>query len=90
MGCNCKGGKAKKLNNLDSTDHLQMAKEVMDRIITQKSFEELDEFDWMELYSVWEQMYPYASGKPSKEQLIVDIQNAVALLQLKYTKKTKR
>jgi hypothetical protein len=44
----------------------------------------------MELYSVWEQMYPYASGKPSKEQVIVDIQNAVAQLHLKYTNKTKR
>lgn len=90
MGCNCKGGKAKKLNNLDSTDHLNLAKEVVDRIITPKSFAELDEFDWMEIYTTWEQLYPYASNKPSKEQCIVDIQNAVAQLHLKYTNKTKR
>lgn len=90
MGCNCKGGKAKKLNNLDSADHLLMAKEVMDRVITPKSFAELDEFDWLEIYSTWEQIYPYASNKPSKEQAIIDIQNAVAQLHLKYTNKRKR
>ena len=90
MGCNCKGGKPKQLNNLNSVDHLNMAKEVLDTIITPKSFTELNDFDWIEIYSTWEQIYPYASNKPSKEQVIIDIQNAVAQLHLKYTTKRKR
>lgn len=89
MGCNCGRGKQKKLNQLDSIDHLKMAKEVNDNIISTKTFEELNEYDWLEIYTVWEQIYPYASNKPSKEQAIVDIQNAVAQLLLKYTKKRK-
>jgi len=87
MGCNCgKGGKKKSLNNLDSVQHLELAKEVYDRIISQKQFNDIDNFDWAELYSVFSQLYPQSSVVPSKEQLIVDIKNAMGLLELKYTK----
>lgn len=90
MGCNCKGARPKILNNLKSVDHLKIAKEVDDRILKQKSLEELDDFDWMELYGVFSQLYPNSTGTPSKEEVINEIKNAVALMGIKYTNKKSR
>jgi len=91
MGCNCgKKSTRNPLNNLDSQEHLELAKDVYDRIISQKQFEELDEFDWVELYSVFSQLYPQSTGVPSKEQVINEIKNAVGLLGIKYTTKRRR
>lgn len=89
--CNCKKGvRPKRLNNLTSTDHLKLAEDVNNRIITQKSFEEIDDFDWAELYSVFSQLYPHSSVVPPKETVITEIQNAVGLLGIKYTTKKRR
>lgn len=91
MGCGCgKGGRPQRINNLKSVDHLNLAKEIDDRILKQKSVEELDEFDWVELYSVFSQLYPQSTGIPSKEQVINEIKNAVGLLGIKYTTKRRR
>jgi predicted nucleic acid-binding protein len=40
MGCNCKSGKSKPLNNLQSVDHMNLAREVYNTVITQKEIEE--------------------------------------------------
>jgi|694.fasta_scaffold143787_2 hypothetical protein len=89
--CNCKkGGRPKTLNNLKSVDHLNIAKEVDDRILKQKSIEELNDYDWLELYGVFSQLYPNTTGQPSKEEVVNEIKNAVALMGIKYTIKKRR
>jgi hypothetical protein len=64
MGCNCKGGKEQKLNNLDSNDHLQVAFDAYyndtDKTIVMSAF-----------YSV----YPNAKGTVTPEHAALTITN---------------
>ena len=86
MSCSCKK-KHIPINNLKNQEILNIANEINDTIITQKSFAELNDFDWLELYQVWSMLYPQASNKPSKEQCISDIQNSLQFLRVKYGKR---
>jgi hypothetical protein len=86
MSCSCKK-KQIPINNLKNQEILNIANEINDTIITQKSFAELNDFDWLELYQVWSMLYPQASNKPSKEQCISDIQNSLQFLRVKYGKR---
>ena len=85
-GCNCKSGKEQKINNLNSIDHLMIGKDVIDRIISVKPFEEITDLDWMEIYNAYQQLYPNSKGVPSKEDCIQQIQNAMGNLKLKYNR----
>lgn len=87
MSCNCK--KHTPINNLKNQEILNIAKEVNDELITKKSFAELHDLDWMELYQVWSMLYPQAKDKPGKEQCIRDIQSSLQFLKINYGKKTR-
>lgn len=89
MGCNCKR-KSIPVNNLRNQEILNIAKEVNDDLITQKTFAELTDLDWVELFQVWSMLYPHASNKPSKEQCISDIQSSLQFLKINYGKKTRK
>ena len=84
MGCNCKSGKEQKINNLNSIDHLMVGKDVVDRIISVKPFEEITDLDWMEILNAYSQLYPNSKGTPSKQDAINNIQHAMGNLKLKY------
>jgi hypothetical protein len=86
--CNCRK-KQIPINNLKNQEILNIAKEINEDIITKKSFAELNEFDWLELYQVWGMLYPQASNKPSQEQCISDIQNSLQYLKVNYGKRRK-
>jgi hypothetical protein len=86
MGCNCKSGKELKLNNLNSIDHLLVGKDVIDRIISVKPFEEITDLDWMEIYNAYQQLYPNSTGVPGKEDCIQQLHNAMGNLRLKYNR----
>ncbi len=84
--CNCKSGKAKRINNLKNQEVLQVASEINSRIISQKQINELDEFDWVELYGVWNLLYPQASQQASQEQVVDDIKKSLQFLKVNYKK----
>jgi hypothetical protein len=86
MSCNCKR-KSLPLNNLKNQEILNIAEEITQTIINQKSFDELNDFDWVELFQVWGMLYPQASNKPSKEGCINDIQTSLQFLKVKYVKR---
>lgn len=73
MGCNCKGGK---LNNLDSLDHLKLASDVYNSVVLGKDLLQLDEFDQMEIFSTYAQLYPNQKIKPTLEQAIGQLKEA--------------
>jgi hypothetical protein len=83
-GCNCKSGKEQKINNLNSIDHLMVGKDVVDRIISVKPFEEITDLDWVEIFQAHSQLYPNAKGVTGKEDAISGIQHAMGNLKLKY------
>jgi hypothetical protein len=73
MGCRCKGGK---LNNLDSLDHLKLASDVYNSVVLGKDLLQLDEFDQMEIFSTYAQLYPNQKIKPTLEQAIGQLKEA--------------
>lgn len=83
MGCNC--GKPKKLNNVKSQTHLLIAKDVYDRIITQKTIEEIDDFEWAEIYQAYKTVYPNSTSYPDKQRTLEMITNSLQFLKIKYT-----
>ena len=82
MGCNC--GKPKKLNNLNSQSHLLIAKDVYDRIISQKTIEEIDDSEWVEIYQAYKTVYPNSTSYPDKQRTIEMISNSLMFLKVKY------
>jgi len=86
MGCGCKK-KSIPINNVKNQEVLNIANEVNEKILNVKSFDQLDDFDWLELYQVWSLLYPQASNKPSKEGCINDIQTSLQFLKVKYVKR---
>jgi hypothetical protein len=73
MGCRCKGGK---LNNLDSLDHLKMASDVYKSVVVGKDLSDMDEFDQVEIFSTYAQLYPNQKIKPTLEQAIGQLKEA--------------
>ena len=73
--CNCKHGKATKLNNLDSKDHLRLASETYLNIIRVKPIDEMDEFDKKEIINTYMSLYPNQKIKPTLEQAVGQLKN---------------
>ena len=70
MGCNCGHSKAKKLNNLDSLDHLKLAFEVEKNILSVKELDQYDDFDTQEIFSAYNQLFPNQRIKPTLDQAV--------------------
>ena len=84
--CNCKRGKGT-LNNLNSPDHIQSAKEVFNRIISVKTIQDLDDLDKVEIMGVYSSLYPNSNGTPSVENAIEQIKAGIEMFNIKYGRK---
>ena len=85
--CNCKKGKKQITNNLDSPDHIQVGKNVFNSIISQKTIEDLNDLDKIEIMTAYATLYPNASATPSIEDAINQIKIAIELFDVKYTRR---
>ena len=81
MGCNCKNPQV--LNNLYSEDYLKLALDVWQRIISKKTFEELDDFDKLEIFQVYKQIWPNSKIQPEISNAIFMITEAKEMLRNK-------
>ena len=88
MGCNCKK-KTQVLNNKNSKDHLLLAVDLYDnkQSIPTSEFTDLD---WLEVYSVYNALYPNSSAVPTKADAWTKIAEARDLYYTKFKTKTKR
>jgi len=86
MGCNCKRG-GKPMNNLSSPDHIQIAKDVFSRIISQKTIEDLTDLDKVEIMGAFASLYVNASSTPSVENAINEIKVGIELYDVKYKRR---
>jgi hypothetical protein len=77
MGCNCKGAKTQKLNNLNSQDHLNYVDDVFKTIINVKQQDDFNDLDWIEIYQAYQQVYPNASVQPAKDKVINELLTAL-------------
>lgn len=78
MGCNCKGGKKQVLNNLQSVDHINLARETYNNIILQRTIEEYSDLDRFEIFNTFRELYPNAKMTPSIENVVENIKHAVS------------
>lgn len=84
----CSKCKQKKLvNNLDSPDHIKIAKHVYETIILMKSINDYDELDRLEIHRAYDNLYPNSSAVPSLEDAIKQIKIGLEIYGTKYTRK---
>jgi hypothetical protein len=75
MPCNC-GKRPKKLNNLDSLDHLKLASDVYVNLISKKTKEEYDDFDKQEVIATYKQLFPNQRMEVTLDQAIYSVSEA--------------
>ena len=75
------------INNLDSPDHIQVGKSVFNSIISQKSIEDLNDLDKIEIMGAYATLYPNSSATPSIGDAINQIKTAIELFDVKYSRK---
>ena len=80
MGCGCKGGKSKPLNNVNNQDILKVVKEIYDRVIVGKEISEFDDFDKLETFNAYSMLYPNSSQQPDITDAINNITHALQFL----------
>lgn len=87
MGCNCGKGKVQRLNNLKSKEHLKLAVDIYNDLISVKPQYEYTDLDWVEIFAVYGSLYPNSSQQPSKEDAVDKIKLARNLYLSNYMKK---
>ena len=80
MGCNCKSGKSKPLNNVNNQDTLKVVKEIFDRVISGKDISGFDEFDKLEAFNAYSMLYPNSSQQPDITDAVNKITHALQFL----------
>jgi hypothetical protein len=85
--CNCKKGKKQVLNNLDSVDHIQYAKDVYNRIVLHNMTQDFNDIDKLEIMGAYSTLYPASSETPSIQDAINKIKEGIELFNVKYTRK---
>jgi hypothetical protein len=76
--CSCKKNN-KPINNLNNPDVIKLAQDIQESIILVKRYEDMDDFDKVEIRTVYSALYPNASAIPSVEDAINEINKAVTL-----------
>lgn len=82
MGCNCKK-KPQVMNNVGNVDVINYAKEIYDRVISQKSLEEYTDVDKVEIMGAYSSIYPASSITPSLEEAINQIKIGINLYEVR-------
>ena len=81
---NCKKGKKQVLNNLDSPDHVNLAREVFRSIILNKEITDFTDYDKIEINMAYLSLYPNVKGEPSIEDMVGGIKQGIELYDVKY------
>ena len=68
MGCNCKR-KNQVINNLSIPSYVQLGIDAWNQV-KDKRFEEIQDEDWVMLYSTYNKIYPNSKGQPAKQELL--------------------
>ena len=85
MGCNCRK-KNQVINNLKIPSFVQMGIDAWNEV-REKKFEEIQDEDWVQLYSVYWKIYPNSKGQPNKEELLSIMEKVQSYKQQPYVKR---
>jgi hypothetical protein len=80
MGCNCKGGKSKPLNNVNNQDTLKIVKEIFDSVISGKDINDFTDYDKLEILNAYSMLYPNSSQQPDITDAVNKITHALQFL----------
>lgn len=87
MGCNCKKGTKRVVNNLDNVDYINIAQDVYNRVISSGDISTYTELDIVEIMGAYASLYPNSSSTPSLEEAINQIKIGIELYNVKYRRK---
>lgn len=79
MGCNCKK-QEQVINNLNSQDHLSLARSIYEDVITKKSIDEYDDLDKKQVLFGFYSLYPNVKIDVSYQHAVTTITNVVETL----------
>jgi len=82
--CNCKKGRKQVVNNLDSPDHVNNAREVFRTIILDKGISDFTDYDKIEINMAYLSLYPNVKGEPTIEEMVGGIKQGIELYDVKY------
>lgn len=82
--CNCKKGAKQIVNKLDSPDHIQYAKDVLNRVISGDPSQVFTDVDKVEIIGAYATLYPASSQTPSVEEAIKQIKQGIEIFDVKY------
>jgi hypothetical protein len=71
------------VNNLKNQEILKMVKDSYTNLVQGKSIEEISDLDWIELYSMWNLIYPNSSIQPDKNRVVEDLKNTQQYIRIK-------
>ena len=87
MGCNCGRAKGNKvINNLSVPSYVQMGIDAWNAV-KDKPFAEIQDEDWVMLYSTYNKIYPNSKGQPNKMELLDIISKVQAYKKEIYVKR---
>ena len=81
---NCKKGRKQVVNNLDSPDHVNNAREVFRTIILDKGISDFTDYDKIEINMAYLSLYPNVKGEPTIEEMVGGIKQGIELYDVKY------
>lgn len=82
--CNCKGGKKQIINNLDSPDHILVAKDVYNSVISGRDISSFTDLDLIEISNAYLSLYPNVKGTPTLDEMVGGIKQGIELYDVKY------
>ncbi len=82
--CNCKGGRKQVINNLDSPDHVKLAKDVFNSVISGKDMTTITDLDLLEISNAYLSLYPNVKGTPTLDEMVGGIKQGIELYDVKY------
>lgn len=86
MACNCGKKKNQVINNLSIPSYVQMGIDAWNHV-KDKKFEDIQEEDWVMLYSTYNKIYPNSKGQPGKEELLQIMQKVQSFKKEIYVKR---
>lgn len=86
MGCNCGKRQNQVINNLSIPSYVQMGIDAWNEV-KDKKFEDIQDEDWVMLYSAYNSIYPNSKGQPGKQELLQIIEKVQSYKKQPYVKR---
>jgi len=86
MGCGCKKGKGKVMNNLNNVNYITEAKQVYNETILGRDIDSFTDLEKVIILQTYNLLYPASSIQPSLEEAINKIKEGIEVYDIRRKK----